>query len=249
MTIGDGESFIGLCGMIGAVALPLLFYLLGLGADIRERAPLKHWVVTSLMGMCFGGHVGIILLFSFPILEAFNLLSKQNIANLQCSAPIIKFSYTTHRQLRCSPTMQSEHDTAIEERYLWLEGRVSSASMERIKAGLPATQQPDTETLFVGFAYADLPFTKRFDVVFPKGRPQDGISCECRVVAATQQWGKPFPSIPAGWKTICVIHFAGGIPQLVQRLPVVDRWYQNAEWVCICDKETWEHLKKGDSPI
>ena len=140
--------------------------------------------------------------------------------------------------------MQSVADTAIEQRYLWLEGRASSASTERIKAGLPAARPPDTEVLFVGFAYADLPFTKRFDVVFPKGRPQEGIRCECRVIAATQQWGKPFAEIPHGWKTICVIHFAGGIPELVQQLPVVDDWYQNAQWVCMCDEESWEQLKK-----
>jgi hypothetical protein len=141
--------------------------------------------------------------------------------------------------------MRSEVDTPMEERYLWLEGRVSPASMELIKPGLPSTRPPDTEVVFVGFAYADLPFTKQFDVVFPKNRPQDGVHCECRVIAATQQFSKPFPEIPHGWKTICVVQFSGGIPQLVQGLPVVDAWYQNREWVCICDEETWRHLKKA----
>lgn len=139
--------------------------------------------------------------------------------------------------------MQSEADTPIEQRYLWLEGRASPASMELIKPGLPSTRPPDTVIVFVGFAYADLPFTKQFDVIFPKGRPQDGVRCECRIVAATQQFSNPFQEIPHGWRTICVVHFTGGIPQLVQRLPVVDTWNYNNESVCICDEETWAHLR------
>ncbi len=146
---------------------------------------------------------------------------------------------------RLTTPMQSEADTPIEQRYLWLEGRASPASMKLIKPGLPSTRPPDTEIVSVGFAYADLPFTKKFDVVFPKGRPQDGVRCECRIDAATQQFSKPFSEIPRGWKTICVVHFIGGIPQLVQRLPEVDTWHQNNEWVCICDEETWAHLKKA----
>jgi len=141
--------------------------------------------------------------------------------------------------------MQSEADTPIEQRYLCLEGKVSPTSMELVKSGLPSKRLPDTEVVFVGFAYADLPFTKQFDVVFPQGRPQDGVRCECRVIAATQQFSKPFPEIPSGWKTICLVHFATGIPQLVQQLPVVDAWHQNNEWVCVCDEATWEHLKKA----
>jgi hypothetical protein len=141
--------------------------------------------------------------------------------------------------------MRTEADTPIEQRYLWLEGRASGASMEWIKAGLSETRSPNTEVIFVGFAYADIPFSKRFDIVYPKGRPQDGIRCECRVVAATQQFSKPFPDIPHGWKTICLIHFPGGVPQFVLRLPEVDAWYENEDWICICDEATWEHLKEA----
>lgn len=141
--------------------------------------------------------------------------------------------------------MQSEANTPIEERYLWLEGRVSPASMELIRVGLPSTQPSNTEVVFVGFAYADLPFTKRFGVVFPRERPHEGVRCECRILAATQQFSKPLSEVPHGWKTICMVHFPDGIPQLVRELPVVDAWHQNKQWVCICDEETWERLKKA----
>lgn len=141
--------------------------------------------------------------------------------------------------------MRSEADTPIEQRYLWLEGIASPTSLDGIKAGLPSTPPPDSVIAFVGFAYDDISYTKQFDAVFPRGRPQDGMRCVCRIVAATQQMGSPFPAIPKGWKTICMITFDGGVPPLVQQLPIVDAWYQNQEWVCICDEATWEHLKRS----
>lgn len=141
--------------------------------------------------------------------------------------------------------MQSEADTPISQRYLWLEGKASPSSIERLKRGLPSARPSDTEIFFVGAAYADLPFGTQFDVVFPKNRPQDGVYCDCKIIAATQQWAKPFSEVPRGWSTVCVIHFAKGIPQLIQQLPVVDGWYQNKNWVCICEEETWKHLKNA----
>jgi hypothetical protein len=138
--------------------------------------------------------------------------------------------------------MHLEADTPLEQRYLWLEGRLSSARTKTIQSGLPPCP-PNADVFLVGFSYANLPFTKQFDIVFPKNRPQDGVRCTSRVVAATQQMGKPFSQIPHGWKTVCIIQFADGIPQLVKRLPTVDTWYQNDEWVCICDEQAWEALK------
>jgi hypothetical protein len=143
--------------------------------------------------------------------------------------------------------MQFEADTPIEQRYLWLEGRVSPTSMKFVKRGLPSRRKwpPNTEVVFVGFAYTDLPFTKQFDVVFPRDKPQDRIRCECKIIAATYQLCKPLTKIPHGWKIICLIHFAGGTPRMVQQLPIVDSWHQHREYVCICDESTWEYLKKA----
>ncbi len=109
--------------------------------------------------------------------------------------------------------------------------------------GLPDSHAPDTEILFVGYSYADLPFAKRFDVVFPKGRPQDGVHTDCHVMAATQDFLIPLPEIPYGWKTICTVHFAGGIPEMVRSLPVIDVWSYRPI-VYICDEIVWEHLKR-----
>ena len=139
--------------------------------------------------------------------------------------------------------MRSEADTPVEQRYLWLEGKVSPASLDLIKSGLPTERPAHVEALFVGFAYADLPLPKRFDFVFLRGRPQEGVPCECRVTAATQQFGIELPEVPHGWKTICIVHFPTGVPELVRQLPTVDDWYENEPWVCICDDATREHLQ------
>ena len=139
--------------------------------------------------------------------------------------------------------MQSENATPIEERYLLLEGRISPSSLDLIKAGLPTDRPPNSEIIFVSFAYADLPFSKRFVVIFPKGRPRDGVRAPCEILAATQQFSFPLEFIPHGWKTICQLHFPLGMPDLIQQLPVVDAWYQNNQPVCICDEETWSLLK------
>jgi len=149
------------------------------------------------------------------------------------------------------PIRPLDHTHAIRSRYTdwwtlpltWGQSISLKHEDNKIRTTIHATTR--RRCFFVGFAYADLPFTKRFDVVFPKGRPQDGVRCVCRIIAATQDFGKPFPEIPHGWKTICLIQFTGGMPRLVRQLPVVDSWYQNKEWVCICDEATWDHLKKA----
>jgi hypothetical protein len=143
--------------------------------------------------------------------------------------------------------MRSETDTPVDQRFLWIEGSVSPKSMALIKAGLPEARPCDTAIVFVGFAYADLPVPKQFDVIFPRRNPQDGIHCQSRIIAVTQQFAKPFQEIPHGWKTVCMIQFVGGIPETIRKLPEVDSWFQNDEWACVCGNATWELLKSRDS--
>ena len=134
-----------------------------------------------------------------------------------------------------------KREIPIEQRYMWFEGKASS-SLALVKTGLPPTRHADAEILFAGFSYMDLPINSQFDIVFPKGNPQVGIRCPCKIVAATQQFGKPLDEIPGGWKTICIAHFMEGIPELIKQLPIVDDWYQNQAWVCVCHESTWLHI-------
>jgi len=138
--------------------------------------------------------------------------------------------------------MQSENDTPVEERFLCLEGFVSAKAMAQVSAGLPATKPEKTEAFFVQFAYADLPIGKEFQVAFLKNKPETFVNCSCKVAAVTQEFGKPFPEVPHGWKTICCIQFPTELPELLRQLPTVDTWYQNTEAVCLSNLETWQAI-------
>jgi hypothetical protein len=138
--------------------------------------------------------------------------------------------------------MRSENDTPVEERFLCLEGFVSAKAMAQVSAGLPAPKPAKAEAFFVQFAYADLPIGKEFQVAFLKNKPETFVNCLGKVTAVTQQFGKPFPEVPHGWKTICYIQFPTELPELLKQLPTVDAWYQNTEVVCLSSLETWQAI-------
>ncbi len=134
----------------------------------------------------------------------------------------------------------------IEQQYLYIKGKVSSSSLDLIKSGLPIEKSNNTEILFVGYAFADVPVGKSFSMIFQNDNPHKAIRCESNIVAVTQQWGKPLEVIPYGWKTICIIEFPQGIPDIVKNLPIIDTWFDNSNYICICDEDAWEAIKKNN---
>lgn len=137
-----------------------------------------------------------------------------------------------------------EYYVPVEQQYLLIKGKISAGSLELIKSGLPAEKPYNTEILFIGYAFADVPVGKSFSVIFPKNNPGDGIYYESKIAAVTQQFGKPTEVIPRGWKTICLVEFPQGIPEIIKNLPVVDTWFETGDYVCISDEEAWEAIKK-----
>jgi hypothetical protein len=137
-----------------------------------------------------------------------------------------------------------EYYAPIEDQFLSIKGKVSQSSFDLIKSGLPTDKPNNTEILFVSYAFADVPVGKRFSVIFPKNKPSEGIYYESKIAAVTQQFGKPTELIPHGWKTICLVEFPRGIPEIIKNLPVVDTWFENNDYVCICEEEVWEAIKK-----
>lgn len=96
---------------------------------------------------------------------------------------------------------------------------------------------------FVGFAYADLPIGTTFTALFPFHRPELARRTTAVIHSVTQQFGRPFDVIPAGWKTISLIDFPAGIPEDAMQLPVVDTWYTlREERLCLCGDETLDAL-------
>lgn len=106
-----------------------------------------------------------------------------------------------------------------------------------MRRGLPQNLPPDTEILFVGFSYADLPLGKTFSAGYPSTKPGESVSFVSRIVAVTQQFGESLSEVPHGWKTICAVHFPGGTPALIREMPVVDAWYQCESRVHICNED------------
>jgi hypothetical protein len=66
-----------------------------------------------------------------------------------------------------------------------------------------------------------------------------GTRTRCEVIAITQQYAKPFDEVPHGWKTICLVKFEEGIPDIITSLPVVNGWYENRYTVSLCDTDVW----------
>ena len=135
--------------------------------------------------------------------------------------------------------MRPESDVALRERVLVAEGRASPATLVRIAAALPQERSTNCEVLFFSFAYADIPIGRTFSVAFPANAPQLATRTSCQILAVTQQFAKPFDEIPHGWKTICLVKFAEGIPDVIGSLPFVNGRYENPDTVCLCDEATW----------
>ena len=81
----------------------------------------------------------------------------------------------------------SQERVPIHERFLWIEGRVSQNISPEIQKGLSPHRSVKIVILFLGFAYADIEIGYCFDVIFPKQNPEEGIRCQSRIVASTQQ--------------------------------------------------------------
>jgi len=141
----------------------------------------------------------------------------------------------TQRRLEMRP----ESDVPMHERMLIVEGRASLAVLAQVGAGLPEEKPSNCEVLFISFAYADIPIGRTFSIVFPTRAPQSALRIKCEILAVTQQFAKPFDEIPHGWKTICLMKFDDGIPDIVATLPTVNGWYENRDTVSLCDEDTW----------
>ena len=68
------------------------------------------------------------------------------------------------------------------------------------------------------------------------------VAVKSRILAVTQQFLTPECEIPGGWKTICLIDFPSGVPEMVEQLPEAEGWGISRYWVCLCNYATWAEL-------
>lgn len=135
--------------------------------------------------------------------------------------------------------MRQESDVPLGERVLAIEGRASPTVLLHVQGALPKERPANCEVLLISFAYADIPIGRMFDIAFPTGAPKSVTRTRCTIVAVTQQYAKPFGEVPHGWKTICLVDFPEGIPDVIASLPIVNTWYENRKTVSLCDEDTW----------
>ena len=138
--------------------------------------------------------------------------------------------------------MLSEDKVPIAERCFLLEGQVSATSLRLVRKGLPTSWPAATLCVFATYAYAELPLGKTFEFVFPEKHPERGEQTIAVIRAVTQQFGKPFDSVPQGWKTICLLDFPSGVPDIIAGLGHVDAWGVSDQQIVLCSLETAKAL-------
>ena len=102
-----------------------------------------------------------------------------------------------------------------------------------------------TLCFFLSYAYDSIFVDHEFDYIFRTTNVSQGREARSIIKSVTQQFMKPFDCIPEGWKTICLIEFPDGIPDLIKELPIVENWFESASelHICLSNKQTWKLLQ------
>jgi hypothetical protein len=103
-----------------------------------------------------------------------------------------------------------EEDVPVRGRVLPVEGIAAPSALRKVQTGLPDELADNERAVFASFAYADIPLGKTYECLFWQDAPEQVERATTIVVAATQQFGKPFDGLPHGWKTIAVLRFPDG---------------------------------------
>lgn len=160
----------------------------------------------------------------------------------------------------------SEETVPLTSRVFLLEGRVSSQWIEEYKElTLPNAIQkyssrlddewknsiyqykqiPKSDTqvyLIASFSYADLFVGKTFDVIYRYNDASTGIKSKAVILAFIHEWcGIPVPYVGCGHRSICLIDFPDGIPNLITELPEIDKYKASnlGKKAALCSEETW----------
>lgn len=159
--------------------------------------------------------------------------------------------------------MRSEDVVPLYQRYLSVEGHLSSRAKRLVHEGLPRQLPRNSRVCFLASAYADLPLPKEFDTVFSYHREETvvrhadelelvfrlkhlatAVFTGVRIVAVTQQLSEALQEIPDGCKTIGVLEFPEGVPLMIDELPTVNAWGESPASVALCSRETLQAIQQ-----
>ncbi|WP_423735439.1 hypothetical protein [Chitinophaga caseinilytica] len=85
---------------------------------------------------------------------------------------------------------------------------------------------PDEIVLFCSFSEYDIPVGYVFNTITDAGS-RILVTDTITLKGVTQQFWKPFDSIPKGWKTIARFSFQHGVPDAISAMPQLESWYAN----------------------
>jgi len=159
--------------------------------------------------------------------------------------------------------MRSEDAVPLYHRYLSVEGHLSSRTRRLLRRGLPDSLPLNSRVCFLAYGYADLPLPKEFDSMFRYHRDETAVRhgdeieilfrprhlatalpTRVRILAVTRPSGEALAEIPDGEKTVAVLEFPNGVPQMIDELPTVHEWGESRSAVALCSQETLQAIER-----
>lgn len=136
-------------------------------------------------------------------------------------------------------TLDEAH-VPVGDRVLLIEGIAAPSALSKVRGGLPNELGENDRAVFAAFAYADIPLGKTYECWFWEDELERVEHATTIVQAATQEMGKPFDSLPHGWRTIAVLRFPQGVPPIVAELPTVTQWYEGERFLLLGSTDAYE---------
>jgi hypothetical protein len=96
---------------------------------------------------------------------------------------------------------------------------------------------------FSSFSYADLEDGKVFDVLYLEGKMASGIKQKIIIQSFINEWVVlPMGRVGHGHRSICLIDFPDGIPDIISQIPIINDVNQRTSGVIahLCSEETWK---------
>jgi hypothetical protein len=133
----------------------------------------------------------------------------------------------------------------VEKRYLSIEGIAEEKVCEELFTGYQSKKGLNIISCFISYSYADLSMGKRFDTLYKDTEPLNFVITPVTVIAATQQLAHETDFVPYGWKTVCMLEFSEGVPEIVRNMPTVSSWFESdlMDNVRLCNQETYQARK------
>ena len=137
--------------------------------------------------------------------------------------------------------MADQNETS--QHYLTIYGIASEQAVNLVRAGLPECWPDTAICCFLDYANMTVPVGKCFDLIYDDFDPSNRANTSICIRAITQEFARPIDEISQGWKTITLLDFPQGLPEIVGDIPVVEGWGVLDRLFILCDTEDYESVR------